>query len=246
VSGLVIVLDVCQRLPVPVLHDEASVVMVFDSPGRREAMGHQVSVAEPGAWWLRRRKSLCLSVINAGMSRMKCTGDAGSFVMLPAIRRALCSASLIMGKHGKRFRRHPCVEACNDFRYLYGARRDSKPDPPDSQFWRSANGVSRESRSSAVIPGSSILVRRAVSITRTAAPARRLSECHDPHSWSVVDESRKLVRACRMAELLECLRFNLTNALAGHAEFFSDFFKGMIGCAADAETHAQDALLPRC
>jgi hypothetical protein len=114
-------------------------------------------------------------------------------------------------------------------------------------FWRARRGISRESRSTAVILGSSILLcPRAVSITRTAAPARRLSECHDPHSWSVVDESRKLVRACRMAELLKCLRFNLTNALAGHAEFFSDFFKGMIGCAADAETHAQDALLPRC
>ena len=54
------------------------------------------------------------------------------------------------------------------------------------------------------------------------------------------------MRACRMAELFECFRFDLTNALAGHAEFFSDFFKGMIGCAADTETHAQDALLPRC
>ena len=77
-------------------------------------------------------------------------------------------------------------------------------------------------------------VPTSVSNTRTAAPARRLSECHDPRIVSVVDESRKLVRARRMAKLLECLRFNLTNALAGHAEFFSDFFKGMIGCAADA------------
>ena len=49
-----------------------------------------------------------------------------------------------------------------------------------------------------------------------------------------------------MAELLECLRFDLANALTGYAKFFSDFFKGMIGCAADAETHAQDALLSRC
>ena len=119
---------------------------------------------------------------------------------------------------------------------------------PKFVVWCSGSGgyLAKAVRLPSYLGSSILLCPRAVSITRTAAPARRLSECHDPHSWSVVDESRKLVRACRMAELLKCLRFNLTNALAGHAEFFSDFFKGMIGCAADAETHAQDALLPRC
>ena len=38
--------------------------MVFDSPGRREVMDHRVGVAGDGRRWLRRRKSLCLSIID--------------------------------------------------------------------------------------------------------------------------------------------------------------------------------------
>ena len=63
---------------------------------------------------------------------------------------------------------------------------------------------------------------------------------------SVDDESRELGRVSRVTKLLECLRFDLTNPFAGHAEFLADLFEGMIGCTADTETHAQDALLPRC
>ncbi len=48
-----------------------------------------------------------------------------------------------------------------------------------------------------------------------------------------------------MAQLLKRLGFNLTNALASHAKLFSDLLKCVICCAANAETHAQDALLTR-
>jgi hypothetical protein len=39
--GLFLVIHIRKRAPVPVLHNEAGVVMVFDGPGRREAArGH--------------------------------------------------------------------------------------------------------------------------------------------------------------------------------------------------------------
>jgi hypothetical protein len=43
-----------------------------------------------------------------------------------------------------------------------------------------------------------------------------------------------------MAEILECLSFDLANSLTGHTEFFSDFSRVYRLCC-HAETHAQDS-----
>jgi len=60
---------------------------------------------------------------------------------------------------------------------------------------------------------------------------------------SIGDEIGELGCAGRVAKLLKCLGFDLTNPLAGYAEFLADLFEGMISRAIDAKAHAQDALL---
>ena len=45
-----------------------------------------------------------------------------------------------------------------------------------------------------------------------------------------------------VAELLKCLRFDLTDTFAGHAERLADLFKRVVGHS-DPEPHPQNALL---
>jgi hypothetical protein len=48
-----------------------------------------------------------------------------------------------------------------------------------------------------------------------------------------------------MAQFRKCLRLNLANAFAGHAEFLCHLLERMFPGAADAESHAHDALFAR-
>ena len=62
---------------------------------------------------------------------------------------------------------------------------------------------------------------------------------------SFAEKIAEVVPAHRVAQLAECFRLDLADALARHGERLSDLFEGMIDTFADAEPHAQDALLAR-
>src|SRR6185312_8489336 len=63
--------------------------------------------------------------------------------------------------------------------------------------------------------------------------------------YSVVEEAPELPAAARMLELAQGLGLDLPDALARHGELLADFLEGMVGVHADAEAHAQHALLAR-
>src|SRR5712671_7193611 len=85
------------------------------------------------------------------------------------------------------------------------------------------------------VAGLEMAVRRKARPTDRSRPRRR----------SAVDESRELACPGGVAQLLEGGRLDLPDALARHPEGLPDLFEGMLRHAADAETHAQDALLAR-
>src|SRR5262245_1095089 len=63
-------------------------------------------------------------------------------------------------------------------------------------------------------------------------------------SWkSVVHEGAQLVSARGLAQLLERLRLDLADAFARDAKTLAHFLQRVLAGAADAEAHAQDALL---
>ena len=58
--------------------------------------------------------------------------------------------------------------------------------------------------------------------------------------------SRKVLRNPRPARVLQLaqrLRLDLADALAGHRELLADLFQRVVGVHADAEAHANNALL---
>src|SRR6185437_2832995 len=59
------------------------------------------------------------------------------------------------------------------------------------------------------------------------------------------EEASELAGAARMLELPQRFGLDLANALARHRELLTDLFEGVVGVHADAEAHAQDALLAR-
>src|SRR5436190_15304021 len=61
----------------------------------------------------------------------------------------------------------------------------------------------------------------------------------------VIQEASQLPAAARMLQLPERLGLDLAYALAGNRELLADFFQRVVGVHADAEAHAQDALLAR-
>src|SRR5690606_19532207 len=61
----------------------------------------------------------------------------------------------------------------------------------------------------------------------------------------LVEEAAHLAAARRVLQLAERLRLDLTDAFAGHAELLADFLERMVGVHADAEAHAENALLAR-
>src|SRR5215208_919405 len=64
-------------------------------------------------------------------------------------------------------------------------------------------------------------------------------------SGSGIEEVAQFARAARVLQLAERLCLDLTDALAGHRELLPDLFERVVGIRADAEAHAQDALLAR-
>ena len=60
-----------------------------------------------------------------------------------------------------------------------------------------------------------------------------------------VEKAAQFARVARVFELAQRLGLDLADALAGHRELLPDLFEGVIGVHADAEAHAQDALLAR-
>src|SRR5579863_5779321 len=62
---------------------------------------------------------------------------------------------------------------------------------------------------------------------------------------STVQEAAQLAAAARVLELAQGLGLDLADALAGDGELLTDLFQGVVGVHADAEAHAQDALLAR-
>ena len=62
---------------------------------------------------------------------------------------------------------------------------------------------------------------------------------------SVVQEAPELSGARGVLELAQRLRLDLADALARHAELLADLLERVVGVHADAEAHAQHALLAR-
>src|SRR6185312_15220429 len=72
-----------------------------------------------------------------------------------------------------------------------------------------------------------------------------LSSVLSPSGMSGIEEASELARAARVLELPERLGFDLADALARHRELLAHFFERVVGVHADAEAHAQHALLAR-
>src|SRR5438105_4795138 len=62
-------------------------------------------------------------------------------------------------------------------------------------------------------------------------------------SDSVVQKAAQLARAAGVLELAQRLGLDLADALARDGELLADLFQSMVGIHADAEAHAQHALL---
>src|SRR5690242_9669991 len=62
---------------------------------------------------------------------------------------------------------------------------------------------------------------------------------------SVIQEASELPAPARMLQFPERLRLDLPDALAGDRKLLADFLQRVVGVHADAETHAQHALLAR-
>src|SRR5271167_4615332 len=65
------------------------------------------------------------------------------------------------------------------------------------------------------------------------------------HLPSVIQEAPQLSAAARVLELAQGLGLDLADALAGHRELLADLFERVVGVHADAEAHAEHALLAR-
>src|SRR2546430_3493956 len=63
---------------------------------------------------------------------------------------------------------------------------------------------------------------------------------------SIVEEGLEYPRAARVLELAQRLGLDLADALARHRELQAHLFQRVVGVHADAEAHAQHALLARC
>src|SRR6266851_5167386 len=66
-----------------------------------------------------------------------------------------------------------------------------------------------------------------------------------PVMMSVVQEAPQLPASRRMLQLAQRLGLDLADTLPGHRELLADFFQRVVGVHADAEAHAQHALLAR-
>src|SRR5690606_23659981 len=53
-----------------------------------------------------------------------------------------------------------------------------------------------------------------------------------------------MLASCRVAQLAQCLRFDLADTLAGDIELLADFLEGVVGVHVDTEAHAQDLGYP--
>src|SRR4029078_9603042 len=62
---------------------------------------------------------------------------------------------------------------------------------------------------------------------------------------SVVEEASQFPRSARMLQLPQRLRLDLPDAPPGDRELLADFLPRVVGVHADAEAHAQHALLAR-
>src|SRR6476469_27627 len=62
---------------------------------------------------------------------------------------------------------------------------------------------------------------------------------------ALVEEAAQHAAAAGMLQLPQRLGLDLADAFAGHRELLADFFQRVIGVHADAEAHAQYALLAR-
>src|SRR5258708_15124393 len=63
--------------------------------------------------------------------------------------------------------------------------------------------------------------------------------------WLRVEEAAQLARAAGVLELAQCLGLDLAYALAGDRELLADLLERVVGVHANAEAHAQHALLAR-
>src|ERR1700676_2449034 len=64
-------------------------------------------------------------------------------------------------------------------------------------------------------------------------------------SASRIEKAAQLSRAAWVLQFAQGFGLDLADALAGHRELLADLFERVVGVHADAETHAQDALLAR-
>src|SRR3954470_24726554 len=62
---------------------------------------------------------------------------------------------------------------------------------------------------------------------------------------SIIQKTSQLAASARMLELAQRLGLDLADTLARHRELLADLFQRVVGVHADAEAHAQDALLAR-
>src|SRR4029077_4672940 len=75
--------------------------------------------------------------------------------------------------------------------------------------------------------------------------------CHRTKKWSasrrslVVQEASEFSRPARVLQFPQRLGLDLADALAGDRELLADFFQRVVGVHANAEAHAEHALLAR-
>src|SRR5262245_37147805 len=67
----------------------------------------------------------------------------------------------------------------------------------------------------------------------------------ESESRSIVQEAPELPRPARVVELAQRLGLNLADSFARDGELLAYFFQRVVGVHADAEAHAQHALLAR-
>src|SRR5471032_638956 len=73
-----------------------------------------------------------------------------------------------------------------------------------------------------------------------------LARARAPRGGSaLVEEAAQHPGAARVLQLAQCLGLDLADTFAGYRELLADLFERVVGVHADAEAHAQHALLAR-
>src|SRR5579883_669922 len=123
------------------------------------------------------------------------------------------------------------------------SRTARSPRNPASRRWRSraSAGSARSRRSTRKCRPPA----RAAPRNKNGPQSAGRFDSIPPRPRSVIQEAPQLPRPARMLQLAQRLRLDLADALARHRELLADLLQRVVGVHADAEAHAQHALLAR-